>query len=402
MLLQLGGHPTGSFIRIRNLRLAIAGTAAVTIALGIGRFAYTPILPLMQDDLMLSSTNLGALASWNFFGYLVGSFLPIVSKNLFEKERLIFFLMLGLSILTTGLMGCTDKMVVMVPIRFFAGISSALTLILGTGLIFKKFDITGTSLLKLAHFCGFGLGISISAIVVSIASNFGFTWSLLWVLLASLCCVLAIPVILYIPKETLVAEITNEDVGNNNRSVLAFIFVALGYGLFGLGYIIFGTFISALVVNLAHLASFEKFAWLIVGIAAMPSVFLWQKLSMHIGKDLALALACISSAIGIFFATTFVSVVSLSLGCILYGAAMPGIVALALLEGKDRYGGSITSAVAILTLAFSFGQMIGPLLAGFLIDRVGDYLLAMQLSVFAFFFAGVFMIHPNRVLRYFT
>ena len=61
-----------------TVKLGLAGTLAVAIALGIGRFAYTPILPYMQSELGLSSTQLGALASWNFFGYLIGSLTPLL------------------------------------------------------------------------------------------------------------------------------------------------------------------------------------------------------------------------------------------------------------------------------------------------------------------------------------
>ena len=387
-----------SSVKVMNYKLAIAGTAAVTVALGISRFAYTPILPYMQSDLKLSSTELGSLASWNFFGYLIGSLIALISPNLFFKERTIFFLALGVSILTTGLMGLAETAFIMAVIRFLAGISSALTLIVGTSLIFRNFDISGESNLKLTHFCGFGLGITISAIAVPIAKNYGFDWSSQWIVMALLCCILAIPTLIFIPRETPAYQPEKEEINIKNESLLAFGCIAFGYGLFGLGYIIFGTFISAMSLKLPYLASFGEYVWLIVGIAALPSVFLWQKLSTVVGKDLALAIACVGSAIGIFFAIKFVSILSLSIGCILYGAGMPGIVALALLEGKDRYRGSLVSAVAILTLSFSIGQMGGPLLAGFLIDSLGNYFLAMQISVISFLLAGLFMVNPNRLI----
>ena len=78
-------------VNVMNYKLAVAGTAAVAIALRIGRFAYTPILPFVQSDLKLSSIDLGALASWNFFGYLIGSLIALIRPNLFFTERTIFF-----------------------------------------------------------------------------------------------------------------------------------------------------------------------------------------------------------------------------------------------------------------------------------------------------------------------
>ena len=384
-----------------TMKLGLAGTLAVAIALGIGRFAYTPILPYMQSELDLSSTELGALASWNFFGYFIGSLTPLLLPGILIKLRRSFFLALSVSIITTGLMGIADDLISLTIIRFIAGVSSALTLIIGTGILFKKFEALETSIFKLSHFCGFGVGIVISAIAVPVVSKFGFNWSFQWLFMALICCCLAIPVILFTPADGPAFENVPEKLISRDHSKLSFSLVAIGYGLFGIGYIIFGTFISAMSIQITHLGLLTDYVWLIVGVSATPSVFIWQKLSDFIGKDLSLLVACLSSALGIFCAVQFVTFYTFVFGCALFGCGMPGIVALALLEGKDRYSGSLTSAVAILTLSFSFGQMLGPFLAGILIDKTGDYYFAMQISVVSLCFAGVFMVNPQRLVGLF-
>ena len=58
-------------------KLVLAAFCAVTISIGFGRFAYTPILPQMQENLNLSSLTMGSIASWNYFGYLIGSVIPL-------------------------------------------------------------------------------------------------------------------------------------------------------------------------------------------------------------------------------------------------------------------------------------------------------------------------------------
>ena len=68
-----------------QIKLAIAGICAVALALGIGRFSYTPILPFMRESLDLSFSQAGIIGSWNYFGYLLGSFailFPFFSYNL--------------------------------------------------------------------------------------------------------------------------------------------------------------------------------------------------------------------------------------------------------------------------------------------------------------------------------
>ena len=56
-----------------RIRVAFAGLAALAVAMGIGRFAFTPLLPMMQDDAGVSLAQGGYLASANYLGYLAGA-----------------------------------------------------------------------------------------------------------------------------------------------------------------------------------------------------------------------------------------------------------------------------------------------------------------------------------------
>ena len=114
--------------------LIATGAAALAIAIGIGRFSYTPILPYMLEELNLSKTNGGLIASWNFFGYLFGSLITIlpIFKN---RVKLFFLTAVIISLLTTLLMAFNNDIIIFIVIRFLAGVSSAFVLIFGTALI---------------------------------------------------------------------------------------------------------------------------------------------------------------------------------------------------------------------------------------------------------------------------
>src|SRR2546430_13524654 len=63
--------------RMDRRRVALAGLAALAVAMGIGRFAFTPLLPMMQDDAGISLAQGGYLASANYLGYLAGALLAM-------------------------------------------------------------------------------------------------------------------------------------------------------------------------------------------------------------------------------------------------------------------------------------------------------------------------------------
>ena len=73
-----------------NFNIIIAGIFSTLIAIGFGRFIYTPILPNMQNELYLNSTNMGMISSFNYFGYLIGSIIPIIWKYNNFRKMIIF------------------------------------------------------------------------------------------------------------------------------------------------------------------------------------------------------------------------------------------------------------------------------------------------------------------------
>ncbi len=107
----------------------LGGILSLIVAMGIGRFAYTPILPLMQSDLSFSNAVGGYLATSNYAGYLLGAFLVGVIP---VKQHRTFILRLSLvvSILTTASMGLFQSYFIWNGLRFISGISSAIVFVM--------------------------------------------------------------------------------------------------------------------------------------------------------------------------------------------------------------------------------------------------------------------------------
>ena len=379
---------------LKILVLILTGSAALALAIGIGRFSYTPILPYMLEELKISKTNGGLIASWNFFGYLCGSLLSILS--LFKRKiKFVFFISVLTSILTTLLMSFYNVVIDFIVIRFVAGLSSAFVLIFGTALILPSIQEVGKKSLSTSHFMGVGFGIVISSILVSILGDYGFNWSDLWIGVAILSIILAIPIFLFTPNEM---NSNENNKSSSSYSNLSFNLITLSYGLYGFGYVILGTFISTMARETVGLQSTEVYVWLLVGLAGIPMVVFWPWFGKKIGNDLALFLACAIMGLGIIMPILIENQIGIIFASILLGATFIPITALAFLEGQIRYRGSIRVSTAILTTAFSIGQMIGPYFGGLIIDLFFSYKIALFISSISLFIASLLMINPSRYL----
>ena len=87
----MSGLPVNSESRQNDrsvICILLGGILGMVVAMGIGRFAFTPILPLMQRDLAMSNTVAGWLAGLNYLGYLVGAILCSMTPQLL-RSRLI-------------------------------------------------------------------------------------------------------------------------------------------------------------------------------------------------------------------------------------------------------------------------------------------------------------------------
>ena len=263
--------------------------------------------------------------------------------------------------------------------------------------MFNFFKESLNKTLQLYHFSGIGLGIVIGTTVVWIISTVDLLWTHQWIFVGLIGAFLCTGIIIFIPQEL---DYKNED-RNSVKSKLQinFIVISLGYFFFGIGYIIFGTFISAITINSFEISFYQYMSWIIVGLFAIPSVLVWNWLSRKISTDLLLFFSCSTVTLGVAF-LFFSNVSYFFLACLLYGLGVPGSVALILVEGKKRFIGNVNISVAIMTTAFSIGQIFGPYVSGMLIDLENNYKSSIFLAMSCMILSSILMLNPKRLRNF--
>jgi len=150
----------------RPFSLALGGLVALAAAVGIGRFVYTPILPLMVEDLGMTKGAAGLLASANFAGYLAGALLA-ATPTLPGSRRNWLLLALIMSSLTTGAMAFASSTVAFLTVRFAGGVASAFVLVFASALVLDRLSAAGRPDLAAVHFACVRAGMALSAVLVS-------------------------------------------------------------------------------------------------------------------------------------------------------------------------------------------------------------------------------------------
>ncbi|MCG6877410.1 MAG: YbfB/YjiJ family MFS transporter [Betaproteobacteria bacterium] len=354
----------------RPLALAAGGLVALAAAMGIGRFVYTPILPIMTEALGMTQAAAGFIASANFLGYLAGAF--AAATSLLRGSRRAWFMGgLAASAVTTGAMGLVDSEWAFLALRFAGGVASAFVLVFSSALVIDRLHAAGRSALAALHFAGVGVGIAVAALLVSSLAALGFGWRAQWLASGIVSLVALAVVAVLIPDRPEPQASSKPQAAEARRGLTALI---TAYGLFGFGYVITATFLVAIVRGSDAIRPLEPVIWLVVGVAAAPSIALWTWVARSIDIARAFALACILEAMGVGASVLWISTPGVLLAAVLLGGTFVGITALGLVGARQLSRGDPRHTLALMTAAFGLGQTIGPAFAGVLSDTTGSFL----------------------------
>jgi predicted MFS family arabinose efflux permease len=332
--------------------------AALAASMGVGRFVYTPILPLMHAQAGLSTSAAASLATANYVGYLVGALAGILLPSL-VRSRAVLRGSLIVLIATLAAMPLTHAVPAWWALRLLAGVASALVFVIAASALLS--NLRGHP----AHlpgwgFGGVGAGIALSGLLILLLRSVG-DWRSAWWAAAALAAVLAAGSWTMQPERS--SEPTGSAAGvggsaRRPRTLRWFSALFASYSLEGIGYIIAGTFLVAAIQETSS-GWVGSAAWVLVGLAAAPSAAVWAWLGRRWSRPDLLAAALVVQAVGIVLPAVAGDIAAALISAALFGATFLGVATIALATGTHL---QFPHSVALLTVGYAVGQILGPLI----------------------------------------
>ncbi len=382
----------------KRIKVLSAGIFSFILMVGIARFAYTPLLPQMQEQAGLSVSGGGWLAAINYMGYLAGAIMAALITSHSLKYRL-YQTGLVIAVITTAMMGLTEDFWIWSVSRFFAGLASAACFMFGSGLVLNWLIRNEYRPELGIHFSGVGLSIAFCAIAVELM-RLSFNWSEQWLVLAMLGAMILVPASLWMPAPDPRAVLTSSGRSMADRppgSKFMSLFM-LAYFCAGVGYAVTVTFIVAIVDQLPGLEGKGIWAFIVLGLAAAPAVILWDLLARRIGSLSALLAAFIMQVVSMVLPIVQPDFLFTMVGAVFFGASVLGIVSLVLSMAGRYYPTQPAKMMGKMTISYGIGQIIAPAVAGMLAQQSGNYNSGLYLAS-ATMVVGTALILQLRILE---
>ncbi|WP_347825711.1 YbfB/YjiJ family MFS transporter [uncultured Planktomarina sp.] len=356
--------------------LVLAGLAlGVTVTNGFARFSYGLILPAMQSDLGWNYAQAGWLNTANALGYIAGAILTMLMIGRYSATSLFSFGLVttNLALMATGLSAeLWWQTLWRILVGFFGALSFSTAGVLAAGL-FPNDPRRNAMAIAIVFGTGGGLAIVLSGASLPLfLEHYGADhWPLAWVIIAAIC-LLSLPLCLWSAAK-LKSPAPRQAEAAEPLPVSQIWAQLAGYAGFGLGYIVFLTFLSAWMTQQAASATFIAAVWILLGLCICMSPLVWRPiLARHAsGLPLAMILSCI--ALGSALPVLFPGNLSLLLAAIIFGLSVfmaPSAVTNFTRQNLPAH--SWGAAISLFTVVFAVAQTLGPYAAGLLGDLAGD------------------------------
>lgn len=353
----------------RPLAVALAGMAALAVAMGIGRFAFTPLLPMMLHDGVVTLAGGSWLATANYLGYLMGALacmaLPWVAPAARQRWHAVRLARWGLAATVLLTLGMALPLPATWPaLRFAAGVASALVFLNVSVWCMVRLVALGQPALGGLIFCGPGLGIVLTGLSASAMVALGWPaaagWAVFGLLSVGLCTAVW-PVLQGVALPAPAAASHALGSALPGRGPLARTGLTLAYGLAGLGYIVTATFLP--VIARAALPAgppWPDLFWPLFGAGVALGALLSTRTPAAWDRRWLLMAAYAVQAGAIALSLVWPGPLGFALGSLLLGLPFTAITFYALQEARRVWPAAGDSFPGLLTAAYGIGQIVGP------------------------------------------
>jgi len=373
-----------------GLVVALAGALSLAIAMGIGRFAFTPLLPMMLHDGVIDLHGGSALATANYLGYLAGALLCMALPGLFRRfnqpmpdnARLVRFGLSMTAVLTLAMSAhwATGWMIW----RFMAGVISAVAFVYTSGWCMARLAALNQGHLGGVIFTGPGLGIALSGFAAFAMTASGAAWSLGW-LVFGLSAVALTAVIwpIFRPEARSVSrQVTGHaTAARPARWSVEEMLLTFAYGLAGFGYIITATFLPVIARAALPGSIWVDLFWPLFGLAVAIGALLTRIVPHRIDRRGLLAGCYVLQGAGVLSSLFMPNVAGFVAGSILLGLPFTAITLFALQEVRRLRPAEPTVFMGLMTAAYGIGQIVGPLMVSAILVRSASEAHGFELSL---------------------
>ncbi|HVL74944.1 MAG TPA: YbfB/YjiJ family MFS transporter [Noviherbaspirillum sp.] len=363
----------------------LAGLAALAVAMGIGRFAFTPVLPMMLEERLLTIAAGAWLASANYLGYLLGAVSAMFVQASAERAIRISLVVI---VASTCAMALHLPIVAWAGLRLLAGIASAWVLISVSAWAMDWVLRHQRPFLSSVVFCGVGTGIAAAGLLGIAIQSAAHGSSAAWLALGAVAMVVTAAIWNRFGASEARAKGARPVLRWNAQSLR----LVAAYGLFGFGYIIPATFLPVQAKAALQGSAAFAWSWPVFGLAAALSTLTVAMWVRRIGNR-RLWLACqLIMAVGVILPVASASLAAILGASLAVGGTFMVITAAALQEARQTAGPQATGLLAAMTAAFATGQMLGPLTIG----SQGSFDIPLAVAAAALVAGALLIVRPTR------
>ncbi len=363
----------------------------LAVALGVGRFAFTPLLPLMLADGSIGLKAGSWLASANYAGYFVGAVSCAALK--IAPARMVR-IGLAATVLLTAAMGVGHLLPVWLVVRFVAGVVSAWTFVFVSQWGLRRLTELHAPEWGGVIYAGPGVGIVLTGLIGSALA--GHRAAPGWLGFAALSAVLSVVIWRIfgdapaaaagqpaaVARQAATAAAAAPADARRHRADAAWLVVL--YGMPGFGYIITATFLPVIArAALPAGSPWPDLFWPMFGAALIVGAIAAARLPGHWDNRLLLAAGCATQAFGIAAGIVWPNAAGFSVGSALLGLPFTAITLFAMREARRLHGERAAGLMGYATASYGVGQILGPLVAAPLTAHFGSFSPALGVAAAA-------------------